>query len=138
MTEKITIPVAREELGVTKEWVETARVRVQKNVHELGQQVDMMLGEEQVEVERIPMDEVVDRPPAARYEGDTLVVPVLEEVLVVEKRYRIKEELRITKVRKETRHTATIPVMVEEAVVERFDEGARAPHPSDQHRKRQE
>lgn len=139
MTEKITtIPVSREELNVTKEWVETARVRIRKDVHEIEQQVDMMLGEEQVNVERIPIDRLVEQPPAARYEGDTLVVPVLEEVLVVEKRYRIKEEVRITKVRTEARHTASVPVRVEEAVVERSDEGAKAPHQSDQQTQRQE
>lgn len=115
------IPISREELNVVKQWTETGRVRINKTVHELPQQIEAMLGEESVEIERIPVDEVVDQPPAARYEGDTLVVPILEEVLVVEKRFRIKEEVRITKMRKDVMHSATVPVKVEEATVERFD-----------------
>lgn len=117
-----SIPLSREELSVATRWTETGRVRISKTVHELPQQVESLLGEENVEVERIPMDQLVEQAPAARYEGDTLVVPVIEEVLVVEKRFRIKEELRITKVRTEVMHSATVPVRVEEAIVERFDE----------------
>ena len=124
------IPISREELNVVKQWTETGRVRINKTVHELPQQVEAMLGEESVEIERIPMDEMVDQPPPARYEGDTLVVPILEEVLVVEKRFRIKEEIRITKMRKDVMHSATVPVKVEEATVERFDEAVTPTQPA--------
>jgi uncharacterized protein (TIGR02271 family) len=39
----------------------------------------------------------VEAPVAARQEGDTLIIPVYEEILVVEKRLVLKEEIRITK-----------------------------------------
>jgi len=60
--------------------------------------------------------------PQTRYEGDTLVVPVLEEVLVVERRVRIKEELHITRVRREERHLETVMLKSEQVSVERFGE----------------
>jgi uncharacterized protein (TIGR02271 family) len=124
------IPISREELKVVTQWTETGKVRISKTVHELPQQVESMLGEESVDIERIPMDQLVDEPPAARYEGDTLVVPILEEVLVVEKRFRIKEELRITKSRRDVMHSTTVPVRVEEAIVERIDEQVPPTQPS--------
>jgi hypothetical protein len=50
------------------------------------------------------------------------VVPVLEEVLVVERRLRIKEELHITRIRREERHVESVLLKSEQVSVERFDE----------------
>ncbi|SFU39547.1 YsnF/AvaK domain-containing protein [Pseudoduganella namucuonensis] len=119
----VTIPVHEEQLRVETFEVETGRgVRVQKRVSERPQQVTRELWHDEVEVLRVPVDRVVAEAPATRYEGDTLVVPVLEEVLVVEKRYRIKEELRITRSRHKEKHAATVPVRTEDVTVERFDD----------------
>jgi stress response protein YsnF len=38
---------------------------------------------------------VIEAVPDVRWEGDTFIVPVVEEVLVVEKRLVLKEELHI-------------------------------------------
>jgi stress response protein YsnF len=65
--------------------------------------------------------------PATRYEGDTLVVPVLEEVLVVERRVRIKEELRITRRQREEHCHDTVVVRSEHVSIERFDDTERTP-----------
>jgi hypothetical protein len=46
---------------------------------------------------------------------------------VVEKRYRIREELRITRVRRQHEHRETVSLRVEDVHVEAFDE--QAPHP---------
>ena len=51
--------------------------------------------EETVEVTRVPIDKVVETAPEIRTDGDVTIVPVLEEVLVVEKRLVLKEELHI-------------------------------------------
>lgn len=125
------IPISREELTVDTQWTETGRVRISKTVHELPRQIDTMLGEESVDIQRVPMDQLVDEPPAARYEGDTLVVPILEEVLVIEKRFRIKEELRITKTHKDVMHSATVAIRVEQATVERIDDAGQPTQPSE-------
>jgi hypothetical protein len=47
---------------------------------------------------------------------------VLEEVLVVERRLRIKEELHITRIRREERHVESVLLKSEQVSVERFDE----------------
>lgn len=91
------IPVLREELKVSKREVETGRVVVHKTVSERDENVEMLLRRTDVSVERVPVGRTVTEAPASREEGDVLIIPVLEEVLVVEKRLVLKEELHIRK-----------------------------------------
>lgn len=93
----MVVPVIAEELDVSRRVVTTGVVRVHKLVQERTELVDEALLREEVVVERVPMDRVVDTIPTTYSEGDTLVIPVVEEVLVVEKRMLLKEEVRITK-----------------------------------------
>jgi len=123
--ELIKVPVLQEEAWVEKRIVDTGRgVRIHKTVAEHPCRIDERLLRDEVEVTHVPVDRIVplDQAPATRYEGDTLVVPVLEEVLVVERRLRIKEELHITRTRREERHVDTVLLKSEQVGVERFDE----------------
>jgi uncharacterized protein (TIGR02271 family) len=122
--EPVTLPVYQEQLHVGTRLADTGRgVRVHKRVRSHPHQVDQTLWRDELDVRHVPVDRVVSAPPAARYEGDTFIVPVLEEVLVVEKRYRIKEELHITRLRQASRHQQTVPLRAEHVTVERFDDG---------------
>ena len=58
-------------------------------------------------------------------------MPVLEEILVVEKRLMLKEELHITKEEVETYKPQRVLLRSEEAVVERVDDSANAPAVTD-------
>jgi len=123
--EPLVVPVYQEEAWVEKRIVDTGRgVRIHKTVAELPCRIDERLQRDEVEVTHVPVDRIValDQAPATRYEGDTLVVPILEEVLVVERRLRIKEELRITRHRREEHHAETVLLKSEQVSVERFDE----------------
>jgi uncharacterized protein (TIGR02271 family) len=120
---QVVIPVVKEELRVGKRVVETGRVRVHKTVSEREEVIDEPLMREEYDVERVPVDEFVDGPVGPRYEGETLVVPVLEEVLVVEKRLVVREELRITRRRTEERRPQHVKLLSEEVSVERVDAG---------------
>ena len=115
----IVVPVVEEELRVGKRVVETGRVRVSKHVREREELVDETLVREEYEVERVPVGVFVDEPVGPRHEGETLVVPVLEEVLVVEKRLRVREELRITRRQTEARERQRVTLLGEEVSVER-------------------
>ena len=128
--EPARLPVFQEDVQVHKRLVDTGRgVRIHKTVAEHPCQIDESLLREGVEVQHVPVDRIVplDQAPATRYEGDTLVVPILEEVLVVERRLRIKEELHITRTRHEERHAETIMLRSEQVSVERFDEAGDRP-----------
>ena len=116
----VVLPVVEEELDVSRREVETGRVRLTKKVHERTQVVDEPSWAEEVSVERVPVGEVVDSPPPVRYEGDTMIVPVLEEELLVVKRLVVKEVLRITKRRRERRdEPLEVKLRAEEVLVER-------------------
>jgi uncharacterized protein (TIGR02271 family) len=115
------IPVIEEQINVVKRPVEKGRVRITKTVQEREEVVDIPLIEEEVEVNHVPINQLVDRTEAIRHEGDTMIVPVYEEVLVVRKRLMLKEELHITRRRREVNRPQTVTVRREEVEVERLE-----------------
>jgi uncharacterized protein (TIGR02271 family) len=115
----VVVPVVAEEAEVAKREVEVGRVRVRKSVEVADRVVADSLAREDVEVERVPVNRVVDGPVGNREEGETLVVPVYKEVLVVEKRLMLVEEIRITRRRTEQPFSRTVPLRTEVVEVER-------------------
>lgn len=95
--EKQTFALSAEEAIAHVHEVDRGRVLIDKTVEMVPHEAEVEVGTDRVEVERVAVDEEVDTPPEIRQDGDTLVVPVVEEVLVVTKRYRIVEEVRVTK-----------------------------------------
>ena len=118
---RVTVPVVEERAVVRKRKKVTGAVRVRTLVHRHEEVVDRPLAVETVEVERVPLDRWVEAPVPVRQEGDTTVVTLHEEVVVVEKRLRATEEVRITR-RTSTRHAEErVTLRREEAVVERLE-----------------
>ncbi|MBP2313684.1 YsnF/AvaK domain-containing protein [Azospirillum soli] len=113
------LPLHEEVLSVGKRAVERAQVRITTEVRERQETVEQDLDRESVEVVRVPVGRPVDAAPEPRQEGDVLIVPILEEELVVTKRLVLKEELHIRKT--VTRHTERITETLrsEEAAVHR-------------------
>ena len=62
---------------------------------------DEQLFADEVAIERVPVNRIVDEAPQTRQEGDVLVIPVLEEVVTVQKRLLLKEEVRVHRKRNE-------------------------------------
>jgi uncharacterized protein (TIGR02271 family) len=100
-TDTLRVPMAEEQLRVEKRPTQGV-VEVRKRVEEVEEVVREALGYDVVEVERVPVNRRLDGPIGQRMDGEWLVVPVMEEVLVVEKRLVLKEEVRI-RTRRETR-----------------------------------
>ena len=96
----LTLPLVAEQAVVGKERVETGRVRVTSHVEARRELIRQALEHDDVVVERVEVGQVVSAAPEIRMEGDVLVYPIVEEVLVVEKRLVLKEELRITRQRR--------------------------------------
>ena len=119
--ERVAVPVVEERAVVRKRRKVTGAVRVRTVVREAEELVDEELAVERVEVERVPLDRWIDAPVPVRQEGDTTVITLHEEVVVVEKRLRATEEVRITR-RTSARHAEErVTLRREEAVVERLD-----------------
>jgi uncharacterized protein (TIGR02271 family) len=124
---ELVIPVVAEELNVSKRSVERERVRVTSTVSTREEAVDVPLVQEELVVERVPVGRVVDAASEPRQEGATLIVPVYEEVLVVEKRLVLKEEVHITRKRQEERHREQVPLRREDVLIERLPDEGSAP-----------
>jgi uncharacterized protein (TIGR02271 family) len=95
----LVAPVIEENVTVQKRVVETGRVEIRKTIDEHTEVVDPPLHMEQVEIERVAINRVIDEPVSIRHEGDTTIIPLLEEVLVIEKRLVLREEVHIKKLR---------------------------------------
>lgn len=117
--EAARIPIIEEELTIGKRTVETGRVRASVVVNEREELVDVPLTTERVEVERIPINQIVDEPQEPFYEGDTLVVPVVEERLVVQKQLVLTEEVRIRRVAETNDHKERITLRSQDVEIER-------------------
>ncbi len=89
------VPVLDETLSVSKREVMTGRVRVATRTELREELAESVLEHSLVDVTRVKVDRVVDTAPQVRIEGDTTIVPVLEERLVVTKQLVLVEELHI-------------------------------------------
>jgi stress response protein YsnF len=119
------IPVVEERAVVLKRKKLTGGMRVRTVVREDEEAIDEPLTTEEVEVERVPLDRWVDAPVPVRQEGLTTIITLLEEVVVVEKRLRATEEVRITKRRTTRQASQHVTLRREEAVVERLEVAGR-------------
>jgi uncharacterized protein (TIGR02271 family) len=117
--QETVIPLHVEEVSVAKQQVATGRLRVSTVTQQSEVLVDELLKQEMVEVERTPVNKPVDRMPSVREEGDTLIVPVVEEVLVVERRLILKEEIRLRRVQQTRRHHEYVKIRKQEAIITR-------------------
>ena len=114
-----TIEIAEERATLDVVERATGRVSVRTRTETREESVDLALESVGADVKRVPIDRYIedgDAVPRARQEGDTWILPVLEEVLVVEKRLLLKEELHVTQVG--DRQDVTVPVTLRRQVAE--------------------
>lgn len=115
----VVIPLHDESVTVGKQRVERSRVRVSTRISEREEMVREALEQEEATVTRVPIDREIDAYPGIRQEGDVTVIPLVEEVLVVERRLVLREELHIRKSRRTVEVEQPVILRSEEAVVER-------------------
>lgn len=113
------LPLFEEAARVETRDVPGERVRLHTVVRQHDQRVEAALRNEDVTVERIVVDRAVAEAPSVREEGDTLIVPVLEERLVIEKRLILKEEIRIRRRARTRTEQHTVRLRAEDVRVER-------------------
>jgi uncharacterized protein (TIGR02271 family) len=112
------IPVIEEEIDVSKRKVDTGVTRITKRVYQREEVIDEPLLKEEVHVERVAVNRYIEEPVAIRREKEKTIIPVLEEVLVVEKRLLLKEELHVSKRTTEVRNPQEAVVRSEEVEIE--------------------
>ena len=117
---ELIVPLHAEEFSVSVRPVVTGRVRVHVQTQERAQEVDEPALSTRVDVERVAIGRVVDAHPPVREEGATTVISVVEEVLVIERRLMLKEEIRLTRVTTQTQHRETVVLREQQATIERL------------------
>lgn len=118
--DQVVIPLHAEEVAVAKRRVVTGQVKVGTVTKKTEQLVEELLEREHVEIERIAVGKEVDKAPAVRQEGDTLIIPILEEIVVVERRLLLKEEVRVRRTREKQPYQERVVVRRQEAVITRL------------------
>jgi stress response protein YsnF len=116
-SERVRIPLAAERLRVDTRVRRTGSVRVSTRVERRSVLVDPPLRRQHVQVSRRRIDRFVDRVPGIRREGETLVVPIVEEVVTT--RLKVVEEVRITLRRSTERRPQRVELRRARAIVER-------------------
>jgi len=122
--EEVIVPVHTEQAEMTRRSTVTGRVTVSTVTKARDELIDELLTNEHAEIERVPIRQLVDEVPGIREEGDTTVIPVVEEVLIVERRLFLKEEVRVRRVKTMTRHQQTVTLREQDAVITRAMEAA--------------
>jgi uncharacterized protein (TIGR02271 family) len=136
--DEIVLPLHKEAIAIDKQRVITGKVRVSTVTREREELVETFLAREDVEIERKPVGKLVDRAPAVRRTGDTIIIPIVEEVLAVARRLVVKEEVRIRLVSRKEKHKQRVTVRSQEAVIDRLPAATRGPPPSSSARSQRE
>ena len=110
----------KEDLVVSKR-VRKTLVRATRKTRTWDTVVQEDLHHDQVVVERVAIGRVVDAVPPVRQEGDVTILSVVEEVLVVERRLVLKEEVHLRRVRTTERHVETVALRDQDVSVTRTD-----------------
>ena len=115
----IVVPLHSEELSIGRRQTVRGTVRVEVTTSVRDHVVDELLAREGVEIERIPVGRVVEVMPGVREEGDLMIIPVVEEVLVTERRLVLKEEIHLRRVRTTDRYQDTISLRTQDVSIAR-------------------
>jgi stress response protein YsnF len=118
-TKDLRIPLHVEEISVSRRETKKANVQVALVTGTREQLIDEEMTHVRVEIERVPIDRTVEVAPPTRQEGDITIIPVVEEIVVVERRLILKEEVRVRRVSTKEQHQETVVLRQQEALVTR-------------------
>lgn len=116
----VAMPVVAEEVIVSRREVESGRVRVRIAPVTEDRVAHVDVGRTEVAVERVPVGREVDEYPQERIDGDTRIIPVVEERLVVTKRFFLVEEIHVRRRRIEERRDIPVTLTRDAVSIERL------------------
>jgi uncharacterized protein (TIGR02271 family) len=113
-----TIELKEEQLVAHKDMREVGQVQIRTEVEEVPGRLEVEAFREEVEVEHVPVGQVVTEKVAPWEEDGVLIVPVYEEQLVLTKRLVLREHLRVRRVETSERQLFEETLRRERLVVE--------------------
>ena len=114
------IPLVEERLAVSKREVETGRLRVRISVDAHEEHIETDLSRDEVEIRRVPKNIALQELPGVRIEGETTIIPVVEEEVIVEKRLVLVEEIHVSRKTSTVQQAVPVTVHAERAELERI------------------
>lgn len=125
--EKETVlPLHAEKITVGKKKIVTSHAQVSITTRHHEGRVEEVLARERVEIERKPIGKPLEQAPAIRQEQDTIIIPVVVEEIVVQRRLVLKEEIHIRRVRETERYEERVQLREQEATIRRYPARAGA------------
>jgi len=133
-TSRVALPVMEETVEIGRRTEITGRVRIDVRTQVVDELVETMLEATEMRVERHEINRMLEPGspvPQQTQDGDTTIIPVIEEVLVVEKRLMLRAELHVTAVTTSEAVTTTVSLRRQTAEITRLgaDEAAADPTP---------
>lgn len=122
----LVIPVIEETASIDKQTTVTGRIRIEKRVEETNEAASVDLLHDEYTIRRVARNEYVDDSvPQVRHEGNTLIIPVVKEVLV--KRLLLVEEVHIIKDVVTSNEQVNIPLRKEIVTINRITDNEQPP-----------
>jgi stress response protein YsnF len=118
-TKDLRIPLQVEEVSISRREIKKANVEIALITGMREQLIDEELTHVRVEIERVPIGLPIEVVPPVSHEGDITIIPVVEEIVVVERRLVLKEEVRVRRVSTKEQHQETVVLRQQKAVVTR-------------------
>jgi uncharacterized protein (TIGR02271 family) len=94
---EVRVPVVEERLAVGRRQIDLGEIQVHKTVDTVEERRQEPVTRDDVQIERIRVNRTVGAPETPREEDGWLIIPVMEEVLVIQKQLVVTEEIRIRK-----------------------------------------
>ena len=115
----VVVPIYQEQASVTKRRTVTGKVKVSRVTHQSETFLTETLAQQQVKIDRIPIGKLIEAVPKIRKEGDAIIIPIVEEIPVVEHRLVLIEEVWVRRIRSKEHHRERVTLRCQEAVVTR-------------------
>ncbi len=119
--EEVRIPVVEERVSVDTVIREGRTVTVTTRPVVDEHTVSETVARETVDVRRVPVDRVVEAVPDTRVDGDTTIIPVVEERLVVRKELVLTEEIHLTRTRTNETETRQVSLARTDVTIDTTD-----------------
>jgi stress response protein YsnF len=118
--ESAAIPLAEERLAVSKRPVER-RVRISTVTEDVPTGFVEELRAERVDVQHVAVERELNERPDIRFEDDVMIIPVVEERLVIEKKLFLVEEVHVRRIEGVDRVERPVTLKRQRVVVDRHE-----------------
>src|SRR5215472_7462043 len=115
----VVVPLYQEQASVTKRRFVTGRVKVSRVTHQSEKLLIETLAQQRVKIDRIPIGKLINAVPKIREKGDAIIIPIVEEIPVVEHRLVLMEEVWVRRIRSKENHRQRVMLRCQEAVITR-------------------